>query len=283
MVFQHHNILDGYNNYIDYYKEMPKRNLMSDYMSEYEYKTRHNETIRDIHNEIGINSAKIRKLESDLGSDVYANFPIHEAINKLSGMNAQLNKKLRTLEWVDMKTPECMTIEELHDYYDLEIFNDCIMLNISPKWPGGVGGHDGGLEDKIRIKFLKIVIDAFINDKRNFSKHKFVIECGKEGTHIHAHCVLELQPSKIKHLNTWLSKGKHHRDLRTIWDKIAKREDCLEYVGAIKAKPALQTQILRTSELRDDKLDYLIEERKPLSHQNAQHPQCPQTYKHGFD
>ena len=262
---------------------MPKRNLMNDYISDYTYKTKSNETIREIHNDIGINSAKIRKLESDLGNDIYDNFPIHEAINKLSSINGQLKKKLQTLEWCTMKSPKCMSVEELHEYYNMEIFNDCIMLNISPKWPGGVGGVIGGIEDKIRIKFLKIVIEKFIHDKRNFSKYKFVIECGKEGTHIHAHCVLELEPSKLKSLNTWLSKGKHHRDLRTIWDKIAKQEDCAEFVGAIKEKPALQTQILRTSTLRDDKLDYLVEENKPLSHQNSQHPQCPQTYKSGFD
>ena len=52
MVFQHSSILDGYNNYIDYYKEMPKRDLMNDYISEYGYKTRSNETIRDLHNDI---------------------------------------------------------------------------------------------------------------------------------------------------------------------------------------------------------------------------------------
>ena len=262
---------------------MPKRNLMNDYIDDYAYKTKTNETIRDLHNDIGINSAKIRKLERDLTDDPYANYPIHEAINKLSGLNAGHNQKLRSLEWVDMKSPECMTVEELHDYFNVEIYHDCIMLNISPKWPGGNGGPVGGIEDKIKIKFLKIVIEKFIHDKRNFSKHKFVIECGKEGTHIHAHCVMELEPSKIKSLNTWLSKGKHHRDLRTIWDKIAKQEECDEFIGAIKAKPALQTQILRTSELRDDKLDYLIEDKKPLSHQNSKHPQCPQTYKSGFD
>ena len=66
MVFQHSNILDGYDNYIDYYKEMPKRNLMNDYIDDYAYKTKTNETIRDLHNDIGINSAKIRKLERDL-------------------------------------------------------------------------------------------------------------------------------------------------------------------------------------------------------------------------
>jgi hypothetical protein len=47
------------------------------------------------------------------------------------------------------------------------------------------------------------------------------------------------------------------------------------YNGCLDSKHSIQKIILRTRILRNDKLDYLIEENKPLSHQNATHEYYP--------
>jgi predicted transcriptional regulator len=102
-----------------------------------------------------------------------------------------------------------------------------------------------------------------------------VIECGKDGNHIHAHCVMMLNPELNKSNKTWISKGNVSRDLRAVWNKLSRdaqllQEDCL------KSKFAIQTILIKNERMLQDKLDYLIEELKPLSHQNLPHPQLPE-------
>lgn len=175
---------------------------------------------------------------------------------------------------------ETFGLDTICDYLEIVPFYDSIMLNISPNW--NLEGLEGveGVEGKCQIKFLKLIIDKFLDSPR-FTKYKYVIECGKSGNHIHAHCVIELNPDMKKSNKTWISKGNHLRDLRAIWNKLNNECDG-GYDDCIKSRHALQCILIKNKDMLQDKLDYCIEEMKPLSHQNAQHPHLPQVYNNGF-
>lgn len=256
------------NNYMHInYNEMPKRNLLREY--EYEYMVNRDKIDKSLEslaikrrNDSVLNM--IKNLENDTNICPYKMFNECE----------KLRKSMETVPSVpsgilQMTEPGDMTEVDLHRYYGLEIYNDCIMWNISPDWKG----ECSSMEHRCRIEFLKIAIDMFFKTGFYFTRYKYVIECGKEGNHTHAHCVLELNPKMKKSVATWL-KSNIGRDFRAIWNRLNEGIEG-DYKDLVKSKYALQKIILRTSLLRDDKLDYLIEEKKPFSHQNAEHESYP--------
>lgn len=250
--------------YIDY-KTMPARNLYRDYEEIY----LHNRTLIERSLEaltIQRRNETIKKCLANLYEKCL--YPENTEIEKLE-------KSLKPVPSVpsylikEMRAPEDMTNVDLHRYFGLEVFTDCMMWNISPNWKGDCSS----MEHRCRIEFLKLVIDKFFHDCNRFTKHKFVIECGKDGNHTHAHCVFELNPRMKKQNETWM-KSNIGRDFRTIWKKV---NEGIEggYEGMVDSPHSIQKIILRKDYLRDDKLDYLIEENKPLSHQNADHDYYP--------
>lgn len=253
------------NNYmfIDY-KTMSKRDLLAEYIEEYTDNMAKVEKCMEI-NMIKLENhaikGKIRNLYRDT---LYPEYVEVEKLEKLLKVVPSVPSGLK-----DMKSPEDMTEEELARYYDIEIFKDCIMFNISPNWKG----ETSSMEHRCRIEFLKLVIDKFYKDCNWFTKHKYVIECGKDANHTHAHCVFELNPKMKKQVATWL-KSNVWRDFRNIWKKINEGIEG-DYEGMVDSVHALQKIILRTRILRDDKLEYLIEENKPFSHQNKEHDLYP--------
>lgn len=252
--------------YIDY-TNMPARDLYRDYEEIY----LHNRTLIERALEaltIQRRNDSIHKLIKKLGDDkTTCPYKIFNEIEKLRNSLETVPSVPSNIQ--DMRAPEDMTNIDLHRYFGVEIFNDCIMWNVSPNWKGDCSS----MEHRCRIEFLKLVIDKFFHDCNRFTKHKFVIECGKDGNHTHAHCVFELNPKMKKQNETWM-KSNIGRDFRTIWKKI---NEGIEggYEGMVDSCHALQKIILRKDYLRDDKLDYLIEENKPLSHQNANHEYYP--------
>lgn len=259
-------ILNGFDNYLHIdYNTMPKRNLLAEYTDEYVYnKTKVDKLLeaRAILNQNEVIKKYITKLYED---NLY---PDYSEVQKLE-------KSLKIVPSVpsgikDMKEPGDMSDIDLHRYFGLEIFHDAIMLNISPNWKG----ESSSLEHRCRIEFLKIILDKFFNDANRFTRYKYVIECGKEGNHTHCHAVFEINPNMSKSVNTWLAKANHSRDLRAIWKKCSEGIEGA-YEGVLDSKHSIQKIILRTRKLRDDKLDYLIEDLKPLSHQNATHEYYP--------
>lgn len=263
-------ILNGFDNYLHIdYNTMPKRNLLAEYTDEYTHNMSKVKKCMDI-NMIKLENYAIKGKIRNLYRDKL--YPEYTEIQKLE-------RQLKSVPSVpsgikDMKSPEDMSEIDLHRYFGLEIFHDCIMLNISPNWKG----ECSSLEHRCRIEFLKIILDKFFNDANRFTKYKYVIECGKDGNHTHCHAVFEINPNMSKSVNTWLAKANHSRDLRAIWKKCS--DEISEgaegaYEGVLNSKHSIQKIILRTRKLRDDKLDYLIEDLKPLSHQNATHEYYP--------
>lgn len=152
--------------------------------------------------------------------------------------------------------------KKIASYMGVIPFLPCVMINISPNWKGKFG-KDTLLNDLMMKHFIK-VIEKYLGASNRYERYKYVIECGGDGDHLHAHIVAEMKEGTQKSVVTHLNKGNHAVELRKIWDK----EFPKGYEGYLKGKYAVQRILLRTETLRDDKLDYLVEELKPEGHKN---------------
>lgn len=225
---------------------------------------------------------RIKELEAQLLSDIDE----HKKDIKKTIIR-KLKNEIMSIDVKEMKSLSEITLNEIYTFFNEEPFRDCLMYNISPKWNGGIGGVSGVDLDEIRIKALETAISLFYRDQKRFTRMKYVIECGKDGGHIHAHCVMELNPELKRSNEGWRRKGRDLQEFRTIWDKLMAETDDYGSVSPVKVGKqwknyALQCTIIRNKRVLQDKLDYLIEEKKPLSHQNAPHPLCPQVFNQGF-
>ncbi len=137
-------------------------------------------------------------------------------------------------------------------YYNVIPFTPSVMLNISPNWGDECKGR--------RIQCLKQLVDSYMTEGW-YDKWSYVIECGSEGTHIHAHIVAHMNVTRLKSVESHLRKGNHTRQLQKWSRKI-------EGMGGVIEGVSVQKIILRTEELVSDKLDYLIESKKPQGHKN---------------
>ena len=161
-----------------------------------------------------------------------------------------------------LKKPYDMTIEDLYKYYEIIPYKPCWMLNISPDWKSQM--LKGKIDTEDKIKLFREVMRDFYDDANRFTKMKYVLEGGKEGNFLHCHAVFELndkKPNNISHLK----KGNFLKSFRTIWDRHSRGT---KWEGKVGSKYALQTTYLTSIEMLNDKMDYLIEEKKPISHQN---------------
>lgn len=150
-------------------------------------------------------------------------------------------------------------------YLDIIPFIPSVMINISPDWKG----------QKIttaRINDFHIVITNYMKEGW-YSEWKYVLECGGNGDHLHAHIVAKMNrkgkgkcPDTGK--NGHLGKGNHSSQLIKYADKTKGMKGMLKGVGINK-------KFLRTEEILQDTLDYLCESKKPDGHKNAAHRYLP--------
>jgi len=143
-----------------------------------------------------------------------------------------------------------ITEDDIYDYLGEEKFVPHVFLNISPNWKG-----EGN------VLALDRVIDSYMRESMRYDNWTYIIENGSDGDMIHAHIVAKINAKYEKSVITHLNKGNHVQQLR----KYAKNEKGIE--GKITGK-GIQRSILRNPELIKDKLDYLIEEKKPEGHKN---------------
>lgn len=146
----------------------------------------------------------------------------------------------------------------------VEPFRPCVMINISPNWKGRYG--EDPLLDEIMKDGFKEVIELYLNSCDRYSKWKYCLESGSEDNFLHAHIVAEINPKMAKSVKTHINKGNHKGELMKKMDKQFKEVKGFE--GLLKGKYAVQRIMLNTEELRDDKLNYLLEENKPEGHRN---------------
>jgi hypothetical protein len=141
---------------------------------------------------------------------------------------------------------------QIAKYYNIMPFTPSVMINISPNWNGKV--------IKNKIGKLHTLIKYYMSEGW-YDRWEYVIENGSEGKHIHAHIVAHMNVERIKSVESHLRRGNHTRQLQKWANKIEGMEGLIEGVS-------VQKVILRTEALVNDKLDYLIEEKKPPGHKN---------------
>jgi hypothetical protein len=171
----------------------------------------------------------------------------------------------RKSDYIDIWEKRCCDIIEACDD-SITPISPGIMINISPERP------PEGMEG-IPISSFGEVIETYAKEMNSsrYSKCSYVIENGKDGKNIHAHCVFIINPKMINSvLNGKNSKGKptshigksnHLRQIRHHWSKIMP-----EGIGGLKLN--IQCSILRVENLIEDKLKYLEFDSKPLGHEN---------------
>lgn len=140
-------------------------------------------------------------------------------------------------------------------YYNVKPFTPSVMINISPDWNAG-----DKRTNTCKIKILKQIIDNYMKEGW-YEKWDYVIECGSQGDHIHAHIVAKMNTQRLKSVETHLKKGRHTPQLI----KYAKH---IKGMGGIIKGVSVQKTFLRTETLEKDKLLYLEEEHKPEGHKN---------------
>lgn len=144
--------------------------------------------------------------------------------------------------------------KEICDFMDVIPFTPSVMINISPDWSGIKR------TEKNKVNILKGIIDNYMKEGW-YDRWDYVIECGSEGDHIHAHIVAHMNVTRLKSTETHLAKGRHSVQLIKYAKKLKGMEGIIKGIG-------IQKTFLRTQELVDDKLKYLKEEFKPQGHTN---------------
>lgn len=153
--------------------------------------------------------------------------------------------------------------KKLYDFIEKIPFNPCVMINISPAWKGKAPP----LVDCYR-QLLDKTITTYISACNRYRFHRYCLECGSEGDFLHAHIVAEINPDLYKSVKTHINKGNHKYELMKIWDKICEQKNLKGMKGLLKGKYSIQRILLNSEQLRDDKLNYLEESKKPDGHTN---------------
>lgn len=154
---------------------------------------------------------------------------------------------------------KCATEEKIYEYLGKIPFYPCVMLNISPNWKGSA------ITDNL-IEGFRRVIEGYLGSCGRYSKWKYCCESGSEGNFLHAHIVAEINPDLLKSVETHINKGNHAVEIRKLWKK--NKWKAKKHEDAVSGKFSIQRIMIRTEEMRDDKLAYLIEENKPETHRN---------------
>lgn len=170
--------------------------------------------------------------------------------------------------------------EYAHKYFNIEKFIPFICINVSPNWQKI--DHSGKPSEK-KKQVLHTAIRKFGECSKRFTELHYVLECGGEGNHLHAHIVAKINPDMEKTVITQMRKGNLSRSFRKFFNQSCKEHEFdappkyhetkwyqKEGMGGIvEGKFAVQFSLMRKKEFWQDKLDYLIEDRKPEDHKNA--------------
>lgn len=149
----------------------------------------------------------------------------------------------------------------IYDYLGIKKFTPSVMINISPDWGDEIMDVNGDEWGTGIIDDFRSTIEGYLAEGNRYDYYSYVIECGGEGTHLHAHIVAHINPKLQKSVEKHLAKGNHTIQIRKRANKLKGMEGTIKGVG-------VQKIFLRNEELVKDKLDYLIEELKPDGHKN---------------
>lgn len=141
-------------------------------------------------------------------------------------------------------------------------FIPSVMINVSPDW----GGEDiEKVHARGKIRRLSEWIESYLEEGW-YSKASYVIENGSDGNNIHAHIVAEFKKDRL--LSGVNSGKKSHIGQQRPTTQLKKYANKMKGMKGVIKGNSVQLCILRNEVLVSDKLDYLIEEKKPKGHKN---------------
>lgn len=162
--------------------------------------------------------------------------------------------KYKSWEFIDDKYNQHMD-PFLMKYYNVKPFEPWVMLNISPAWAG----------KKIERQNICKLINSFKRYMKEewYSEWYYTAESGGNGDHLHLHAVCKLNTNKnIKSCRTHISKN---------WKRQFTKHAKLEGLEGFIKPQGLQSILIQGESGEDilkDKLEYLIESKKPPGHEN---------------
>lgn len=168
--------------------------------------------------------------------------------------------------------------------YNHTLFTPFLCINISPDWTrfnNNLEKHGYDIPNKAHMlgQLLSRLNQDFAECGKRFAHFNYAVECGKTGEHVHSHAVARINPDMLKTVITQKNKGNLTRSIRTIWQGgIMRWYDSSKYPltstiiealnDCLNSKFSIQINIIREKNFLQDKLDYLVEDLKPLDHQN---------------
>lgn len=159
----------------------------------------------------------------------------------------------------------CVDHPEIYEYLEIREFKEAIMINVSPDWKGKCNNQ--------QIDILKKVVEVIGGNKNRFENYAYAIECGSNGDFVHMHCVLAFNDQQInnykKHKN--YCKAGIYKEFQTAFKRSAE----VIHKSYSELNLMIDKKLIRSQDMLGDKLDYLIESRKPMSHQNKPHKLFP--------
>ena len=171
------------------------------------------------------------------------------------GYDISESDALTASTWVDLGDRYHPGMDKyLFNYYNYKPFHPWVMINISPKWKKEADIESFRLLDKIFSDYMK---------EEWFSEWYYCIETGGSGDHPHLHAVC---------------KFNEHKNTKSIYTQISKswKRQIMKYakyagLEGVVCKEGLQSILIHGEngeEILKDKLDYLVESKKPPGHKN---------------
>lgn len=180
-----------------------------------------------------------------------------------------------------------ITKDDVYDYLDIIPFTPSIMLNISPNWKGqyhlisdDVDGLEPSeladrewqlLENAMMVEDMTTLIETYMKECNRFDYYDYILEVGGEGNMLHAHIVGHVNPRLIKSVCGDATKGStktSHFGKGNHVQQLIKVSKGIKGIKGLITRFGIQSSILRKDYLVSDKLDYLVEEKKPEGHKN---------------
>lgn len=211
---------------------------------------------------------------------------IRQAIKNADSLTECCTNEVIEGQWNKNLKSFGLTTEDVHDYLGIIPFTPSIMLNISPNWKGAYHLISDDidlepseqaereyqlLENQRMEEALEYLVETYMRECNRFDYYDYVLEVGSEGNHLHAHIVGHVNPRLIKSVCGDATKGStktSHFGKGNHVQQLVKISKGIKGIKGNITRFGIQSSILRKDYLVSDKLDYLVEEKKPEGHKN---------------
>ena len=116
-----------------------------------------------------------------------------------------------TTQWNNNCKEFGISADDINDYLDIIPFTPSIMLNLSPNWKGLYHVISDDMEpcekEYLQLENLRLqeslceLVESYMSECSRFDYYDYIIECGSEGNHLHAHVVAHVNPKLIHYVS----------------------------------------------------------------------------------